>query len=69
MCDRTSLPGPPRLNGSGWDRLDQAVRAIAFDAGQVLRHACDLQATADVLSRSILHAAAAVEHAKRGGDD
>ncbi len=66
MCDRTSLPGPPRLNGSG---LDQAMRAIASDAGQVLRHACALQATADVLSRSILDAAAAVEHAKRGGDD
>lgn len=68
MCDRTALPGP-HLHGPELDRLDQAIRVIASDAGQVLCHARSLQARVDVLSRSILDAAAAFEDARRGGDD
>lgn len=69
MCDRTSLPGPPHLGGPELDRLDQAMRAIASGAGDVLRHARAFRASVDVLSRRILAAAAAIERAKRCGDD
>ena len=70
MCDRTAPPGQATRPGSGLDLdlLDEAMRALARDALELLGHLHILHVQVGAISRSTLNAASALERARRHRD-
>jgi hypothetical protein len=68
MRDRTEPTWPSGHPGQPLDHLDEAVRAIARDARELLTQVRALEAQADTLSRSVLQAAYAIDQARNHGD-
>ena len=68
MRDRTAPTWPSGHPGQPLDHLDEAVRAIARDAQELLTQVRALAVQADALSRSVLLAAYAINQARNHGD-
>ena len=68
MRDRAAPTWPSSHPGQPLAHLDEAVRAIGRDARELLTQIRALAAQADILSRSVLQAAYAIDRARNHGD-